>query len=627
MTMRIVVIDNIEWNSTSISDVDFNENQLAWSVSTLHKNFGSINEELEGVKDAILTHENAHCYLINIHCAIYKKRSKTDFERETWFQSQAGVAIYRELLNIYKDCSEKLQVAFFSPCAEKPEVLIRKKVENQILNHLEFLEVPFTWKQVQTKFEKYNKPVYNNASENLLAGYSLYNSQNPINAKVVAGNKKILFIDDQSNEWSSVFQEIFHQDVIQNLPYSNQDEFRARLANGQVENDVKAKLSQCQLVLSDFYLNENHDPSKWMNKENILSISGFRLFKSIRDTDKGKAIPFIMHTSSNKVLYYKVFDQNGVDDWMVKDIRVDATAKEKIDNYIHFKQTIEAFVDQYWIYERLQSIWEKIQIIKNNKNSKWWYSSLYDSSLKYQVNDTSSKTNKFTKIDIVSILESSWYAIRRYLNKEIDYENTCGADDDTEPFLASSICNNLGKVFEMLNVKSGIKRLSFLSNFIINVRNSASHAKDNKYFILLDAFICLEYLVHAFTKYVDLNSYQTDFKDAYIIKGIGNDDTDAFPCGLLWLYIQFYNHGGSKVLPDVRRDILKKRIEPLFKQVLVDNSLRDVWNERSKLSVQFQRTKHWHESTFVLNHSVDIPTLNENLRGQHLKILIPNSWQ
>lgn len=591
MTMRIVVIDNVEWDGANIADVDFKETQLAWSVATFQKNFGSIREELEGVKDAILKDENAHCYLINIHCAIYRKKNKTDFERETPFQSQAGMVIYRELLHIYKECSEKLQVVFFSPYGEKPE-LIKKKPENLILNHLEFLEVPFTWNKVTTKFEQYNKPAFNNASENLLAGYSIYNSQTPVNSKVAAGSKKILFIDDQSNEWKAVFDEIFHKNAIEHLPYRNQDEFRDKLATGEVEREVKSKLSQCQLILSDFYLKENHDPGKWMNRQNIEKISGFDLFHSIRATDKGKVIPYIMHTSSNKIPYYKIFDQNGVDDWLVKDVRQKASLNEKLDNYILFKQTIEQKINNK-NYSKLQILWSEISTINKITTAKWWYSPRLDNSrlsssyLMFRpVNDTPVDSKyKHTKADVVNVLVSAWMAIRQHINADslLAGNNASYKVSESEHFIAASICNSIGKVIEMLGVKSGDIGFSFLTNLLLQVRNCASHSFDHDIFILEDAYLALSYLTYGLKNYDTLSDFSIAFPDEFIAKGISNDDDDNFPCGLLWLYLQLYNSESTRNKSDLKnfRELVKRRIVTLYKQAMAKGQVNIVYEMKT----------------------------------------------
>ncbi len=592
--MKIVVIDNLEWDSANIADADFQKNQLAWSVSTFNKNIGSVKEELEIVKDDdILKNENIHCYLINVHCAIYRKKNKLEYEKETPFQTQAGVAIYRELLNIYKDSSEKLQVIFFSPYANNSEPLIRKKLENLVLAQLEFLEVPFTWKQVQTKFEQYNKPVFNNASENLLSGYGIHRSQNPTTAKVAVGKKKILFIDDQSNEWEATFSEIFNENALLHLPYKNQTEFRKALANGNVLKEVKNSLSNksnpSNIILSDFYLNENHEPAKWMNQESIEQISGFNLFHSVKATDKGKGIPYIMHTSSNKIPYYKIFDQQGVDDWIVKDTRPNATAIEKRDNYLLFKKTIET-VSKNNIYKKLQDLWENIQKVKNINTNKWWYSPEYDATLIVPittdgrekmlfapVNNERSEYCNFTKGDVVSILESSWFAIRRQINSETDYE---GDANESERFLATSICNNLGKIAEMLGVRSGAKSFSYLTNFLLQVRNSASHASDNEYFELNDVFICLDYLLYALINCNTLRDFQDAFPDGFIAthKKISEDNYYIFPCGLLWLYLQFYNSEHSKNC-NYGREAMKTRIFKLHKTIVNKGVIEEVINQ------------------------------------------------
>lgn len=627
--MKIVVIDNLEWDSASITDVDFQENQL-WPVSTLNKNMETIKTELlEDAKKDILKDENIHCYLINIHCAIYRKKNKFEYEKETPFQTQAGVAIYRELLNIYKDCNERLQVIFFSPYANNPEPLIKKKPENLVLIHLEFLEVPFTWKQVQAKFEQNNKPVFNNASENLLSGYGIHRSQNPTTAKVSIGKKKVLFIDDQSNEWKATFSEVFNDNALVHLPYANQTEFRKALAEGDVLKEVNSSLNNksnpSNIVLSDFYLNENHEPDKWMNRESIEKISGFNLFHSVRATDKGKGIPYIMHTSSNKIPYYKIFDQQGVDDWIVKDTRPNATAIEKRDNYILFKKTIEA-ISKNNIYKKLQDLWENIQKIKKITTNKWWYSPEYDATLLVtitaegkekmlfvHVNNERSEYCNFTKGDIVSILESSWFAIRRKINSETDYE---GDANESERFLATSICNNLGKIIEMLGVKSGAK-FSYLTSFLLLVRNSASHARDYEFFELNDVFIYFDYLLYALLNYDTLPDFQLGYPHKVIIarKKISEDNYYIFPCGLLWLYLQFYNKNHSKNC-NYGREAMRTRIFKLHKTVVNKGVIEEVIKQTKDVA--------WLNGWFNATFKKELKTNTTEIKATGpLKISIP----
>jgi len=667
--MKIVIIDNIEWDGKSIADVDFKVDELAYCVSTFQQNIESIKQDIEVVKE-ILREENAHCYLINVHCITYRKNSKTDFTKEAAYQSQAGVNIYRLLLHLYKECPEKLRIVFFSPFSATPEQLIKKKPENIILNYLEFLEVPFTWKKVQTKFAQYNqnKHIFNNASENLLSGFALCKSQEPNDAKVSIGKKILLFIDDQSNEWSTVLHEIFQKGLIDDLSFSNQTEFREKLASGEFEKEVKRKLTKCHGILSDFYLSENHDPGKWMNKETIESISGFKLFHSIRASDMGKAIPYILHTSSNKIPYYKVFDQQGVDDWIVKDTRYCVPNQEKIDNYLLFKQTIERYllIDEN-VYSNLQSLWLGIQEIV--KGSKFWWVGENDYLLTFKVlrngNVRSSQSSAYKKSDVKDILEASWYTIRRYLNREQSYEATL-QNESSESFIAASICNNLGKIFEMLEISAGDNGFSYLTQFLLNVRHKASHHSDYKYFTLKDSILMLNLVIHAL-KYEDLQKFRDDYKEKkpgsnpfiryyyYSFKKTKDHsltpEKKFFPCGLLWIYIQFYNHECSKKDETLRKQLFD-RINKIFKKSASDGSVKrffDISNEiidinaigltnqqNTEITIN-KETKKWiflpneqrernDKPIFIKQPNTTTPTINEKHFGQYLKILIPDSW-
>lgn len=611
--MRIIVIDNCEWEPYSIADVYFRQQHLAWCISTQDKTFTDIANEIKFVKNDkdVLLNETTHRYLINLHCLHYKKEHiLKQYRKVVCFQQQAGVDIYRYLLKVYENEVDKLQIIFYSPISLEINILC--KPENIVLRHLEYLEIPFTWNHVITKFSNYNKPIFSNASENLLSGHGLYTHQNLLNSKVGVGNKKILFIDDQKHEWKATFQEIFHLNVIDDLKYKDRFAFRKALADGTLEKEVNSIISQYDLIFSDFYLNENHEPERWMNKENIESISGFKLFKSIRKTDSGKALPFIIHSASNKIFYYKIFEQNGVDDWIVKDSRYNAPKNEKKDNYEIFKKTIEDIINNN-LYKKMTTLWEDIQIIKNNKLPKWWYNPEYKAELiipifrdgydeKAQfipVNNEKSEVSLFTKSDIVSILESAWYAIRRHINKEMDYEeiNDISYDpSDSEKLLSTGICNHIGKIIEMLGVKSGCIGFSYLTNFLLHVRNSASHASDYEYFELNDAIICLNYLIFALKNYNTLEDFQKAFPDKKIISGLKkNSKIEPFPCSLIWLYLQFYSEASKEYL--MCRGLIKARIIKIFKRANSNGVILEVY----KKAITEKSLVKWRKLIFTID--------------------------
>jgi len=642
--MEIVVIDNFQWtdidHGVNIPDkAPFDYIPTLYSYKADEKKqpiktprtFEDVVGDLSAFNDS-----SEIVFLINVHCTFANGNSK---KKTSWYlQEQHGISIYRHLLKAYEKNAAALKVAFFSPIPQ--DDLIKLKPENSVLAFHNFFSVPFKWKDCVAALEKTNENndwrVFNNASENLLSGYKMFVPDGTVSKKVETGKKKILFVDDQSNEWKAAFAEVFNEKAIAHLSFSNQKDFKTALAEGKVLKEVKANLNSeqnpCNIILSDFYLKEDHDPGRWMNKESIEDISGFNLFHSIRETDKGKGIPYIMHTSSNKISYYKVFDQSGVDDWIVKDIRPDTSAIEKKDNYILFKKTIE-FISKQNIYKKMQDFWEKIQQIKKIQTNKWWYSPEYNAELLVPiliegfnvkmvfkpVNNDRSEYSTFTKGDIVSILESSWFAIRRQINKETDYENEgkiSATESEAEKFLATSICNNIGKIVEMFGIKSGAKDFSYLTNFLLQMRNSASHASDYEYFELNDVFICLDYLTNALFNYDTLKEFQTAFPDRFIASHKKNSENNyyEFPCALLWLYLQFYNEEFSKS-SEYGRTSMKTRINKLHKTIKGNGVIEEVVIKTKADN----RLNDWFKKTFERENvsACEIPNADP------LKISIP----
>ncbi len=617
--MQIVVIDNFEWDDID-HGADISENAPYLYIPTLanyvkgiktERTFEDVIGDIQALGDA-----PEIIYLINVHCVFSNGNSK---RRISWqLQKQHGITIYRCLLKVYEKNESKLKVAFFSPIPKGD--LIKLKAENYVLKYHECYSAPFIWKECSKELlAKTNWTIFNNSSENLLSGYSMFNPEGSISKKIEMGKKRILVIDDQRDEWETTFAEVFNESALVHLPFSNQAEFRTALAENKILKAVKTNIAfndekniaNCNIVLSDFYLKEDHEPGKWMNMESIEVISGFSLFHSLRATDEGKGIPYIMHTSSNKIPYYKIFDRHGVDDWIVKDTRPGATANEKRDNYVLFKKTIENLSKQN-IYKKLQDLWENIQQIKKMNTNKWWYSPQYDAELLVPiltdeftekivfspVNDVRSNYCNHTKGDIVSILESSWYAIRRQVNRQADYEvagNKTANGNEADRFLATSICNNLGKIVEILGVKSGAKEFSYLTNFLLQIRNSASHASDYEYFELNDVFICLNYLINALINYNSLKDFQIAFPDKYIASKIKRTATQGeynFPCALIWLYLQFYNEDFSKQ-SEHGRTAMRTRIFKLYSEIKSKGVIEEVvakTREENKLNDWFKRT-------------------------------------
>jgi CheY-like chemotaxis protein len=556
---KIIAIDNIPW------DLPFEglEKVIYVQGFTMQE---IIEEEITPIKKEQEKNKTDLVYLINVHCAFSISKTKN-----TFLQNQSGIDFYRQLLLLYSDCSEKLRVAFFSPLPRKE--LLRQKPENGVLEFHELIESPFSWNTCVQKIEKWKWNTFNNASENLLSGYGLFKQD-----KVKTSDKRVAFIDDQSEEWKTTFNEIFEikpmtGKKIEFLNY-DKDETSDGIFSSTKIKDFKTKIKQADLIISDFYLEETHEPNYWQSSEELKEKSGFKLFNEIRKENKG--VPVVMHTSSNKISYYKLFDMHGVDNWLIKDIRPDASKDERKESYFAFKKSFE-YIFQNPYYEYLKELWKKISELESLAQKTWWFSNsnfstFIPANAPVNINESRKKiigkgnyshlecwhvkqADFEAKKQIVKIIKSSWFAIRRLLNRETVFEQI--SEDDSEglvfdSFTPNAICNNLGKCLEMLNIKSGNIRFSYLTNSLINIRNSASHSTDYQYYRLDDAIIYLDYLLKILlfkTRKEDELEIVNEFRHEWLNEEEGDfikratdkEGYDQYECSMFWIYIQFYN--------------------------------------------------------------------------------------
>lgn len=417
--------------------------------------------------------ENVHPYqsndtvfIINIHCL---------FGYHTNMQDQAGVHLYRQLLKNYDGKQDRLKVIFFSHYTKNQ--LLYLKPENYVIKHLPFIECRYDGKfsaqikDVINQFENAGWPQFNTASENLLSGWVISNKNaikyNASLNKINTAKKRILFIDDQQSEWQITFNEIFENDCIaycsnNGMEISSQNEYRACISRNwdQFKNQLKEVVQKKNpdLILSDFYLKENHEITQWKDTKSIENISGFQVFDALRL--EFPATPYVFHTSSNKANIYKYFDTRGVDDWIVKDIVPNSA--NKAEYYQVFKDCIEEFVHS-GVYNNLKDIWEKIQRIE--KESNFWWS-----------------TDFFSEKDsIVYILKDAWFALRRSVNKEEVFETSLQSEFGTnQTITACAIINSLGKIGDLLELKgtTKYKQVSGLHFIIVKFRDAASHSQN-----------------------------------------------------------------------------------------------------------------------------------------------------
>lgn len=566
--MKIVVIDNAAW--------DYPQEEIQEVIPV---NGGLIEWALDDCKQR---HFNSDvCYLINVHCVFNSIKSK---DENTLLQDQSGVDFYRHLLKLYAEYNKELKVAFFSPIPKDKLLSDSQHPENAIIGFYPFIEIPTEWKTFTDKIFKVTSwAKFNNASENFLAGWAL-NERQPI----TCNGKKVIFIDDQNEQWKTSFEEVFPENAegkreIEVLPYNKAADPQREFSISKLDVSFKSKVEKADLIVSDLYLEEDHQVNYWMNRRELLQTSGFKLYNEIKKVNKG--VPVVMHTLSNKISYYKIFDSYGIDNWFIKDIRANASKHERKENFLSLKNSIEEILSKDY-YKELAFYWNKILDVER-RSDLWWLESSNateqadrkrDGDI-FELNLADAETKKI----IVQILKSSWFALRRLLNREDVFENIADENHDliNDHFTANSICSNLNKVFELLDIESGgkSKRLSILVTFLKQVRNSSSHSEYN-ILTIEDAIIYLDYLLFGLLSGSRISNLQSAFpgKDDFLKTSFDDNLKTAFSYQLFWLYFQFNDRPCSNN-SFLQKDKLKRRTKELYSIVSSTNLFTSVVTE------------------------------------------------
>lgn len=573
--MKIIVIDNINWKEAE-NDFAFHYNEIEAFI--VYPGF----HIKEVINEACSQYINQDvCYLINVHCVF---ATENKIEEATLLQEQTGVDFYRHLLKLYSDYDKELKVAFFSPIIKDKLLSDSQHPENAIISFYPFIEIPAEWKTfTDIIFNVTSWAKFNNASENFLAGWAL-NERQPINCN----GKKVIFIDDQNEQWKTSFEHIFPANSegkreIEVLPYNKAADPQREFSISKLDAGFKSKVEKADLIVSDFYLEEDHQDNYWMNRKELLQTSGFKLYNEIKKVNKG--VPVVMHTLSNKISYYKVFDSYGIDNWFIKDIRANASRHERKENFLSLKNSIEEILSKDY-YKELAFYWTKILDVER-RSDLWWLesSNATEQAERKRNGDIFELTlaDAETKKIIVQILKSSWFALRRLLNREDVFENIADENHDliNDHFTANSICSNLNKVFELLDIESGgkSKRLSILVTFLKQVRNSSSHSEYN-ILTIDDAIIYLDYLLFGLLSGARISNLQSAFpgKDDFLKTSFDDNLKTAFSYQLFWLYFQFNDRPCSNN-SYLQKAKLKRRTKELYSIVSSTNLFTSVVTE------------------------------------------------
>lgn len=547
-------------------------------------------------------------FIIDVHCII------KGIEK---LQNQGGIFIYRCLLKIFEGKQDLLKVIFFSPIPK--DDLVKLKPENYVLSLLPFVECKYEENQFDADLnveigmrEKEGWPQFNNASENLLSGWALYKCQleeNKINENEYVetvlefdgeiSKRKLVIIDDQIEEWRRTYYYIFSKDHKPSLLRYNENGTSTKGFDANKISNFLKTIEDADIIVSDFYLEETHEPNIWMSKEQLETISGYKLFEKIKGTYSQKGINkgacFILHSSSNKIPYYRILEANGIDNWLVKDARPDTTVSEKIENYQTFKNAIEAYTskDEFGFYKTLKNLWGRIE--KLDERAKWWQTD-----------------NKYASDEICHILKTAWFVLRTFVKRQNLYMKKSGVVD--VHFTPAAIISSIGKLNELFEIDELQKEGNCFQKFLVQTRNAGSHFSDFDQIELIDAFILFDCWLNA----LNSNSYDEAFKiskaygdSPFMIQDTSGSEKKRYKYRLLYVYMQFYNSPYSQIQDNARK-LIRKRVSALLgkaeKNILLDEIVnhvpRDNYNKVIRNSLRLK------EKIAVLNIDTAGPTSN-----------------
>lgn len=414
-------------------------------------------------------------YVIDVHCTFTEAKK---------MQQQGGVIIYRHLLKIFDGKQEKLKVVFYSPIPK--EDLVKLKPENYVLSLLPFVECKYERKE---EFERALQraeievcPQFNNASENLLSGWAIANElrikRGETPEKIDKNGEKILFIDDQQSEWKNVYDVIFEDNPVLYIKNNQGQEIKSQTAYRQKlkanwDNYVELIIKQIEtdkpaLILSDLYLAENHEETKFFKTEKDLeNISGFNLIKEI--LPRFPWIPYMLFTSSNKVWNFEIFKNYGAWKWGVKNTSPNNNSNDIKNQFLYFKDCITKCLDEQWCeINKLWNIWNDLKL----------NTSVTDNDTIEIVDDCFIKLRKSFVDDKVGF--STIY--RYYLNS-----------------VYATVVINIGGIIEKMSMYFKGTNSNYFGKQVYSTRNYFAHNINYKEAQITDAVISIGCLIHILT--------------------------------------------------------------------------------------------------------------------------------
>lgn len=453
-------------------------------LSDFYGSFGRDDFEIEHFNAPDITGNTI--YIIDVHYRLSIRNKRLAL------QNQGGLTIYRILLKQFKGREDKLKVIFYSPIPAKQLVMLNP--ENYVLILLPFIELleeneksinsntDWSFEDcLKDKISIYTKtgwPQLNNASENLLSGWSLSKKSLIKNgefekAKINLIGNKALVIDDEFSSWSLTYSNIIRDAENSIFPskYKSQKAIREAWKNGNALREIISKTSVANFVISDLYIFEDHErtrPYKTINE--IRGVSGFKVFEEIKAIFP--YLPYMIYTTSNKIWNVDAFRSEGIWAWAIKDNSEKLNCDDKISQFEHFQSCLLKVSIPSWKY--VTKIWQELISIqsKGNLDQYWWHS---DCSIALDIIK-----------DCLLTLDAIYSQRSNFETNQISYFTARQC---------SQIFNNLGGLCEKLQIHFGGGRSKTVGAYIYMIRSFYSHELFYRNSNPLEAVFCVGLLL------------------------------------------------------------------------------------------------------------------------------------
>lgn len=485
-------------------------------------------------------------YLINVH-AFAGVDDKA--------QNQSGLRVYRHLLQRFEGNQDKLKVIFYSPLAK--EVLVSLKPENYVLKILPFIQTRYDGKllvDLHDAVEDYKElqPQFNNASENLLSGWSLLGAK-----KINLHGRKPLVVEDEWKDWKDTYTCILSQPPKYFLDHVEDIKYEFRKLNSRNTREFNhlpdGALEDYDLIIQDLYLWERHDTQRWKTEDLIKSISGLRLFAKIREIEP--AIPVVFHTTSTKYRIYESLNSLGADGQIPKNINPDATNDEKEETFRLLRRKLEAVTNPYldcWLNEFFRYLED------DNGFGKSWFSRRQDV-----------RTNAKLQTDVVFLLQNLildyknlWRVDTEYLERWFGKRKRMGA---LKP-LALTVSGIMVNAAKLMGLHASLKNVPEMV-LLDKLRDAAAHER----FDMLQRIDVLFLLVLARNTFEDENQHIIGEKQGFPMflvfsHGRAKRTYEKYNHPVVH-YAHFYRHWSNSI-PKPLQKSFKDRIAVLFSDFL-----------------------------------------------------------